>query len=185
MDNYYERIQGKYKNSQGNSTDLFKEILSVADEIGLDQALAHLEKCVTEKRIAWIKKYLGKGKETNHPVWDGYQLFYEIYLGVSAPEDGEIVEKSDHKIISRWWNPCPALDACEKLGLDTREICMKAYHKPVQELLIQIHPNLRFERNYACIRPYVPYCEEIIYLEEQKLKLNNAGEKNQQVRVKL
>ena len=78
--------------AQGDSTDLFKEIVSVANEIGLDQALAYLEQCVIEKRIAWIKKYLGEFKDTKQPVWDGYRLFYEVYLGVSAPEDGEIVD---------------------------------------------------------------------------------------------
>ena len=80
-------------------------------------------------------------------------------------KDGEIVQQTDQKITSRWWNPCPTLDACNKLGLDTREICKKAYHKPVQELLRQVHPGLLFERNYACIRPNTPFCEEIIYLE--------------------
>ena len=166
MDDHYERIKIKYTNSQVDSTILFKEILSAADEIGLDQALAYLEQCVIEKRKDWAIKHLGEFKGTQQPVWDGYQLFYEIYLGLSIPEDGEIVKQSENKIISRWWNPCPTLDACIKLGLDTREICKKAYHKPVQELLIQIHPNLRFVRNYECIRPHAPYCEEIIYLEE-------------------
>lgn len=166
MNDHYECIRSKYIISQGDSPDLFKEILSAAKEIGLDQALAYLEQCVIEKRTAWIKKNLDKFKDTKQPVWDGYRLFYEVYLGVSAPEDGEIVAQSNHKIVSHWWNSCPTLDACKKLGLDTREVCMKAYHKPVQEFLIQIHPNLRFERNYACIRPYAPYCEEIICLEE-------------------
>ena len=168
MNDRYERIKSKYINSQGDSTDLFKDIISVADEIGFEQALAYLEDCVIEKRKAWIKKHLDEFKEPKQPVLDGYRLFYKVYLGLSAPEDGEIVAQSNREIVSRWWNSCPTLDACEKLGLDTREICKKAYHKPFQEFLIQIHPNLRFERNYACIRPYVPYCEEIIYLEERK-----------------
>jgi hypothetical protein len=165
MNDQYERIKSQYYDAQGDSTNLFKEILIAADEIGLDQAFAYLEDCVIEKRIAWIKQNLDEVKDTKRPVWDGYRLFYEVYLGVYTPEDGKIIEQSDHKIVSRWWNPCPTLDACEKLGLDTREICKKTYHKPVQEFLVQIHPNLRFERNYACIRPYAPYCEEIIYLE--------------------
>ena len=166
MNDPYKRIKHKYHNAQGDSTDLLKEIVNAADEIGFDQAFAYLEECVIEKRKAWIKKNLDDVKDTKQPVWDGYRLFYEVYLGVSAPEDGEIVAQSNHKIVSRWWNACPTLDACEKLGLDTREVCKKAYHKPVQEFLVQIHPNLRFERNYACIRPYAPYCEEIIRLEE-------------------
>jgi hypothetical protein len=66
----------------------------------------------------------------------------------------------------RWWNACPTLDACTKLGLDTREVCRKAYQCPVQEFLKRIHPKLRFDRNYEHIRPYAAYCEEIITLED-------------------
>ena len=47
-----------------------------------------------------------------------------------------------------------------------REICKKAYHKPVQILLSEIDPRLRFRRNYHALRPYTPYFEEILMLEE-------------------
>lgn len=97
---------------------------------------------------------------------NGYRWFYEKYLGVSVPEDGEIVKLSDKRIVSRWWNPCPTLEACKKFGLDTRVVCKKAYHQPVQAFLMQLHPGLRFGRNYECLRPHTAYCEEIIFLED-------------------
>lgn len=165
LNDYYKRIQSIYKSAQGDSTALFQEILLVADEIGLDQSFAYLESCVIEKRIAWANQNLGNLKKTKQPIWDGYRWFYEVYLGLSIPEHGQIVEQSPLRIVSRWWNSCPTLIACQKLGLDTREICKKVYHRPVNAFLSQIHPNLRFERNYACIRPYVAYCQETIYLE--------------------
>lgn len=165
MNDQYERIQSKYLSPQGDSTALLREVLSVAEEIGLDQAFAYLENCVIQKRTAWVTQNIGNFKNTKQPVWDGYRYFYEVYLGLSTPEDGQIVEQSPLRIVSRWWNSCPTLDACQQLGLGTREICKKAYHQPVNAFLFQIHPNLRFERNYACIRPYAAYCEEIIYLE--------------------
>jgi len=167
MLNNYQRIKYQYENSQRDSTNLFCEIIKVADEIGMDDALACLERCVIEKRLAWLKTNPGKVKKTDQPLWDGYRLFYEKYLGVFVPEDGEIVAHSNEKIVTRWWNSCPTLEACVKLGLDTREICKKAYQKPVQEFLMQINPKLRFERNYKRIRPYAAYCEEIIYFEEK------------------
>ena len=78
----------------------------------------------------------------------------------------EIVEQVDRKMVTRWWNHCPTLETCQKLGLDTREICRKAYHKPVQAFLSKIDPRLRFDRNYEALRPHTAYCEEIITLEE-------------------
>jgi hypothetical protein len=76
-----------------------------------------------------------------------------------------VVEATHSKLVTRWWNACPTLAACQKLGLDTREVCRKAYHRPVQVFLAKIDPRLRFDRNYAVLRPHAPYCEEIITLE--------------------
>ena len=160
-----QRIKTQYENARGDSAELFREILNISKEIGLDEALSILEGCVTEKRIAWAKAHLGEMKRTENPVLDGYRWFYEKYLGLSVPENGEIVEISEKRIVSRWWNPCPTLEACKQFGLDTRVICKKVYHRPVQEFLMQLHPGLRFDRNYDCLRPYTAYCEEIISLE--------------------
>ena len=166
MERYYRRIKQDYANAGGDSTELFRTILSVADEIGLDEALACLERCVIEKRIAWLNDNWEALDRTGDPLRDGYHLFYELYLGVSAPEDGSIVEQTERRLVTRWWNHCPTLEVCRKLGLDTRDICRKVYHQPVQEFLSHVNPRLRFERNYEAIRPHTAYCEEIITLEE-------------------
>jgi hypothetical protein len=163
---YHDLVDYQYRNSGGDLTRLFQTLLSLAGEIGWDAALGCLERCVVEKRLAWLDKNLGTLERTGHPLLDGYKAFYEVYLGVSIPEHGEIVGASDKKLVTRWWNHCPTLEACRKLGLDTREICKKVYHAPVQVFLAEIDPRLRFARNYAALRPYAPYCEEIITLEE-------------------
>ena len=160
-------IKQEYENTaRRNSTQLLRTVLSVANEIGLDRALASLEHCVVEKRLAWLDRNPERLGQTGDPVLDGYRLFFESYLGLSIPDDGEIIEHSQRTMITRWWNPCSTLEACKELGLDTREICRKAYHRPVQEFLSRVHPRLRFERNYDALRPHAPYCEEIIILEE-------------------
>lgn len=166
MLNFFQRIKQQYENLQGDSTELFREIAAASQEIGIDKALAYLEQCVIEKRFAWLKRHPGAITAESDPVMEGYKWFYEKYLGVSVPKDGVIVEHTEKRMVMHWWNPCPTLEACKKLGLDTREICQKAYQKPVQEFLQQIHPKLRFDRNYENIRPHAAYCEEIILLED-------------------
>jgi len=163
---YYQRIEEKYQHSQGDSTELFDEILDASTVITLDEALSCLERCVIEKRAAWLKANFGEVEIESDPVNAGYEWFYEKYLRVSVPKDGEIVEHSGNRMVMRWWNPCPTLEACKKVGLDTREICKKVYHRPVDEFLKRINPKLRFSRNYHNIRPYAAYCEEIIELED-------------------
>lgn len=165
---HYQLIKEKYEKRGKDFTELFQTILSVADGIGLDKALKYLEKCVIEKRLAWINQNLKNIKKTGSPISDAYRIFFEVYLGLSVPKDGKIVEKTDKRIVMRWQNFCPVLEVCKKLGLDTRVICKKAYHQPVQAFLSKIHPKLKFKRNYQCIRPHATYCEEIIELEENK-----------------
>jgi tRNA(adenine34) deaminase len=168
LPDYYQRIKQKYDNLQGDSTELFGELMRISNETGMDDALAYLERCVIEKRLAWLKTYFYEVENRDGSVVDGYRWFYEKYLRVSVPKDGEIVETSENRIVMHWWNPCPTLEACKKFGLDTREICKKVYQRPVQEFLQQINPRLRFTRNYEYIRPHTEYCEEIIELIDEK-----------------
>ncbi|GAB4447839.1 MAG: hypothetical protein Kow00120_17930 [Anaerolineae bacterium] len=161
----YSRIRQKYLS--GDYRDLFGTIMSVADEIGLDAALAHLEWCVTEKRLAWLDDNLASLARTGNRLHDAYRAFYESYLGIAPPADGEIVAQTADRIVTRWWNVCPVLDVCAELGLDTRDVCRKAYEKPVQAFLSRLHPGLRFRRDYDRIRPHAPYCEETIMLQPE------------------
>ncbi len=162
-------VRRAYASSGGNSIELFRTILALAQEVRLDEVLACLEHCVIEKRLAWLDQQAAAPMtpmSTGNPILDGYKLFYEHYLGLSIPQDGVVVAATERRWVMRWWNRCPTLEACRELGLDTREICRKVYHRPVQALLARIDPQLRFERNYEALRPYAPYCEEVISLSE-------------------
>jgi hypothetical protein len=163
---YYQQVKHCYQQSGGNSIELFQTVQSVAGNIGWNAALACLEQCVIDKRLTWWMSQRVTWATTGDLLQDAYRLFYEDYLGLSIPRDGEVVEATGQRWVTRWWNLCPTLEACQALGLDTREVCRKVYHQPVQVLLSQLDRRLRFKRNYNAIRPYAPYCEEIIVLEE-------------------
>lgn len=83
------------------------------------------------------------------------------YLGL-GPREVPVVYEDERKIIWRSYNFCPVLEACKRLGIDTREVCRQTEEKPFQELISRISPNLKFSRNYEKIRPYEQYCEEMI-----------------------
>ena len=166
MERLCQCIKQAYQQRGRSATPLFRAILSVAEETGLDDALSCLEQCVTAKRLAWVDEHLDRLRRTGDPLLDGYRMFYEVYLGLSVPEDGIIVEQGERRMVTRWWNHCPTLEACQALGLDTRVVCRKAYHGPVQAFLSRIDPRLQFDRNYDALRPQAPYCEEILLLAE-------------------
>jgi hypothetical protein len=160
------RIRRAYRQHGRDATPMFRILLAVADETGLDAALSCLERCVAEKRNTWLDEHLAHLERTGDPLRDGYHLFYEVYLGLSVPADGAIIEWDERRMVTRWWNRCPTLEACQALGLDTRTICRLAYHGPAQAFLSRIDPRLRFDRNYGALRPHAPYCEEILSLVE-------------------
>jgi hypothetical protein len=163
---WMSEIQNQYAVSAQDASGLFKTILSIAEKEGLETALAGLEECVLAKRRGWVENHPGLFAAGGDPVMQGYRMFYEHYLGLSTPRDGEVMESSENRITVRWRNRCPTLEACQQLGLDTRVVCRLAYERPVQMMLEQIDPRLRFVRNYAAIRPHADACEETIELVE-------------------
>jgi hypothetical protein len=163
VNEYYQLVRQQYR--RRDSVKLLRTIMTIAREIGLERALSLLERCVTEKRLAWLDERLATLERTGDPIADGYKAFYEAYLGI-LPQYGEIVNVTPNRMVTRWWNPCPILEACKALGVDTRIVCKRAYHKPVDAFLARIDPRLRFERDYDAIRPHTPYCEETILLAE-------------------
>jgi hypothetical protein len=158
-------IASAYARSKTSSIDLFQTLLEVSMLTGWEPALAALEGCVIQRRLGWWQQYQSTFATCGDPCRDAYWVFYETYLGASAPRDGEIVSATPGRWVTRWWNPCPTLVACQHFGLDTRQVCRLVYERPVQELFTRIHPGLRFRRDYTAIRPYTPYCEEVIELE--------------------
>src|SRR5512140_2595604 len=107
MSDHTQRIRQQYQNLQGDSTELFRAILTAAAEIGMDAALAYLEQCVIEKRSAWLQVNFHETPHEHDPLLEGYKWFYESYLRVCVPQDGEIVEHTERRIVMRWRNPCP------------------------------------------------------------------------------
>jgi len=71
-----------------------------------------------------------------------------------------------NRIIIHSKNFCPTLEACRILNMDTRFVCRHLTENPTTELIRQLHPRLRFCRNYEKLRPHSAYCEEMIVLED-------------------
>ncbi|MFQ6075188.1 MAG: hypothetical protein ACE5Z5_03480 [Candidatus Bathyarchaeia archaeon] len=143
---------------------LFEYVMAVGDEIGEERAWEILEGLVTKKRLRWLDENRDILRPTGSEVERAYDAFLIKYLGLNR-EEVPIVERSETRIVYRSYNYCPTLEACKRLGLDTREVCRRAYEKPVEAFLKAIDPRLRFGRNYERIRPYAEFCEEVIWLE--------------------
>lgn len=136
--------------------------LGRAREIGSYEFIA---KEMAERRLQWYEKNKGKLNLEGSDVRKAYTLLLIKYLGLNR-EEVPVIYEDERRIVWRSYNFCPTLEACKKIGMDTREVCKKATEKPAQELIWKINPNLKFSRNYEKIRPYSDYCEEIIELVE-------------------
>jgi hypothetical protein len=147
--------------------EFFRILIKAAGEIGIENTLAIWEETVWLKRRKWLDANINSLKLAGSPVKEGFRVFYETYLSIHPNgRDGEVVEMSDRKIVSRWWNKCPVLEYCGKYGLDTRLVCRKVYHRPSQWFFKRVNSKLNFDRNYDKIRPHAAYCEEKIWVDE-------------------
>jgi len=77
-----------------------------------------------------------------------------------------IVYREDRKLVFHSTNYCPTLEACKILQLDTRQVCKLYNELSTDRLAKEVHPKLKFTRNYAKLRLHRGYCEEMIELEE-------------------
>ncbi len=78
-----------------------------------------------------------------------------------------VIYEDDRHIVWRSFNFCPTLEACLRLGLDTRQVCRETNEASIQNLVRRLDPRLRVSRNYAGgIRPNAPYCEETLEVVE-------------------
>jgi hypothetical protein len=94
---------------------------------------------------------------------DVYRLLYLDFLGVKEG-DCQVVEVTDRTLVTRCTNPCPVLGLADRLGRDTREVCLKVSERACRFFLWGLGRGIRFERDYRTIRPHGPYCEERVTL---------------------
>jgi hypothetical protein len=141
-----------------DATDKWIEQFRNADEI----VLREIEQNLIDRRIDWFKQNYEEVEKLHGDILEkAYQLLL-LKIGIDT-SDAPVVEKTGRCIVFHSVNYCPSLQACVELGLDTRVICKAVFEKPADTLVKQLHPNLQFGRNYACIRPYSTYCEEKIF----------------------
>jgi len=127
--------------------------------------LEALARELSTRREQWFSKNsVSFESHSGDPIGRAYEVFLKK-LGIPAAE-APVVHCDEASLVLRSSNFCPTLEACRILDLDTRFVCRHLTEKPTTDLLRQIHPKLRFTRNYESLRPNAPYCEEMIILDE-------------------
>ena len=147
-------------NERENLIQREMERLRHADEA----ALCALNEDSIRRRTDWFEENKSRfAFLSDDPLSAAYFLLLARF-GITA-EEAPVVFKSETKIVFLSQNFCPTLEACKRLGLDTRYICKRLNEDATNRLVQSIDPHLRFSRNYEHLRPYTPFCEEMICLE--------------------
>lgn len=138
------------------------ERLRNADEA----ALCVLNEDSVQRRTAWFEENKSRfAFLSGNPLDAAYNLLLARF-GI-PPEEAPVIRKSDTMIVFHSQNFCPTLEACKRLGLDTRLVCKHLNEDATNHLVQLIDPKLRFSRNYEKLRPYSSFCEEMITLESE------------------
>jgi tRNA(adenine34) deaminase len=129
--------------------------------------LGLVERRRSDKRLRWLTEHgypvRDDGPLPAEPVTprQAYELLFFEYMGLTA-EQMPVADESPDRIVWLSHDPCPTLEACIRLGLDTRQVCRAVSDRPVQTFLSRLDPRLRFVRDYAAMRPHATYCREQI-----------------------
>ena len=126
-------------------------------------SLRQIEAEVAGKRVEWYRRQAYAPLDPHHPPAPrmAFERLFFDYMGLSSA-DLPVIHESQDRITWLSQNPCPTLEACQALGLDTRRVCRATYEKSTQAFLSQIDPQLRFLRSYEEIRPFAGHCLESI-----------------------
>ncbi len=136
-----------------------EQLQKIIDRTLSPQGLADL---ITKRRVEWIRKnrkeMLAKYDKLN-PEEQTYRILCFDHMRIN-PEHIKMTRISPTKIRIDSYNPCPYLEACNQLDLDTRFVCKKIGEPSVQRFCEIINPDIKFSRNYQNLRPHTPFCEE-------------------------
>jgi hypothetical protein len=125
-----------------------------------------LDRALDRKRQEWWEAHRESLQVSGPLPRQAYQMVLIECIGID-PAEVPVVYEDERKIVWRSYNFCPTLEACLRLGLDTRVVCRGANEACTESLAQRLDPRLRFSRNYhSGIRPYAPYCEESFELVE-------------------
>ena len=135
------------------------ERLQGADEAALDA----LNEDSVKRRTTWFNEHR---VEFDFLAGDSLEAGYRLLLarfGIT-PEQAPVIERTEKRIVFHSQNFCPTLEACRILGLDTRFVCKHLNEQATDALVKLCDPRLSFSRCYERLRPYAPYCEEMLTL---------------------
>jgi tRNA(adenine34) deaminase len=155
--------------------DAFEELVQQQTDRLKNKSLREIEQAVTEKRLNWwVNHPYLKTVEPVSPRYAFECLFFD-YMGLKK-DDLPILSESETQITWASMNPCPTLEACGRLKLDTRTVCRQAYEKSTQAFISQLDPGLRFVRSYSEIRPHASICRESIVRIDLEASMREAIE---------
>ncbi|CAB1055925.1 hypothetical protein D1BOALGB6SA_659 [Olavius sp. associated proteobacterium Delta 1] len=130
-----------------------------------EKRLKRLARDLSEKRLKWFSNHCSSFAGSNEDILEaGYRVFLKK-LRITQ-DQADIASCDNTSLVLHSKNFCPTLEACKILGLDSRFVCRHLTEAPTTDLLRQVHPKLRFSRNYDKLRPRSNYCEEMIILDE-------------------
>lgn len=144
--------------------DVRKEIerLRFAD----NEKLCELNEDSIRRRTAWYQENKQRFEFVSQDILhSGYRLLLERFR-ITA-DQAPVIQRTEAQLVFHSMNFCPTLEACKILGLDTRDVCKRLNENSTDMLLKQIDKRLCFSRNYAKLRPYESYCEEMISISEK------------------
>lgn len=142
------------------------------------RSLREIEAETTARRIRWLEDHADRLRRAPATPRRLFETLFLDYMGLSSAEL-PVLSESAEEITWASMNPCPTLEACARIGLDTRKVCKGAYERSTQAFLSWFDPRFRFLRDYREIRPWARRCRERIVRVDFERVMRSAIEQAQ------
>lgn len=132
------RMTGTGRGPESDSSHAEKIQSSMEQLLACAGDYSQLHAGLAAKRLAWWKANRERLELSGALPRQAYTLFLLLYLGLD-PSEVPVVYEDERKITWRSFNFCSLLEACKRLGLDTRQVCRAGTERSVQDLIISPH----------------------------------------------
>jgi hypothetical protein len=120
---------------------------------GSDYRRIHEE--LDRRRQAWWEENRDTLRLEGPLPRQAYTMFLLVHLGLDRAEV-PVVYEDERLIVWRSFNFCSTLEACIRLGLDTRQVCREGTEESVQRLIARSLAPALLANYVDGIRPYAP-----------------------------
>ena len=122
--------------------DMYRLVLAVGKQYGMDKAYEIMSDTVADKRLGWLNQVMAELELAGTEVEKGFGLYLKYFR--PKEDDFQIIEQTKERVVFKRKDFIDAIAcACDVLGLDAIEVNNKVYARTMNLMFQKLNLNLK------------------------------------------